>query len=146
MSTGPVFGRGAAAFYRGLAADITREYFEAHRDVYERAIRVPLEDIADLAQQTYGPAKVFRRNRDGRFSKDKAPYRPGGAMTAGRVGGVYVQVSADGVHAGGGSTSPRATSSRARARRSPAAARPQRRCARPSTRPPPRDSSSWGRR
>lgn len=102
MSTGPVFGRGAAAFYRALAADNSREYFEAHRDVYERAIRLPLEDLADLAQAAYGPAKVFRPNRDVRFSRDKSPYKLAGAMTAGRVGGVYAQVSADGVSAGGG--------------------------------------------
>lgn len=102
MSTGPVFGRGVAAFYRGLAADNSREYFEAHRDAYEKAIRIPLEDLADLAQPTYGPAKVFRPNRDVRFSKDKSPYKLNGAMTAGRLGGVYASVSADGVSAGGG--------------------------------------------
>lgn len=102
MSDWPVFGRGAAGFYRGLAADNSRAYFEAHRDVYERAIRVPLEDLVDLAQERYGPGKVFRPNRDVRFSHDKSPYKLAGAMTAGRLGGVYVQVSADGVSAGGG--------------------------------------------
>ena len=102
MSTGPIFGRGAAGFYRGLAADNSRDYFEAHRDVYQRAIRVPLEDLVDIAQERYGPGKVFRPNRDVRFSKDKSPYKLGGAMSAGRVGGVYAQISADGVWAGGG--------------------------------------------
>lgn len=102
MSTGPIFGRGAAGFYRGLAADNSRDYFEAHRDVYQRAIRIPLEDLVDLAQERYGPGKVFRPNRDTRFSKDKSPYKLGGALWAGRVGGVYAQISADGVWAGGG--------------------------------------------
>ena len=102
MSTGPLFGRGAAGFYRGLAADNSREYFEAHRDVYQRAIRLPLEDLVDVAQERYGPGKVFRPNRDVRFSKDKSPYKLGGAMSAGRVGGVYAQISASGVWAGGG--------------------------------------------
>ena len=102
MSTDQAFGRDAAAFYRGLAADNSRDYFEAHRDVYQRAIRVPLEDLADIAQERYGPGKVFRPNRDVRFSKDKSPYKLGGAMWAGRVGGVYAQISADGVWAGGG--------------------------------------------
>lgn len=102
MSTGPIFGRGAAAFYRGLAQDNSRDYFESHRDVYQRAIRIPLEDLADLAQERYGPAKVFRPNRDVRFSKDKSPYKLAGAMWAGRLGGVYAQISADGVWAGGG--------------------------------------------
>ncbi len=102
MTGGPIFGRGAAGFYRGLAADNSRGYFEAHHDVYQRAIRVPLEDLVDLAQERYGPGKVFRPNRDIRFSKDKSPYKLGGAMSAGRVGGVYAQISADGVWAGGG--------------------------------------------
>ena len=102
MSTDQVFGRGAAAFYRGLAADNSREYFDARRDVYQRAIRIPLEDLVDIAQERYGPGKVFRPNRDTRFSKDKSPYKLGGALWAGRVGGVYAQISADGVGAGGG--------------------------------------------
>jgi len=102
MSTDQLFGRGAAAFYRGLAADNSREYFEAHREEYQRAIRVPLEDLVDFAQERYGPGKVFRPNRDTRFSKDKSPYKLGGALWAGRVGGVYAQISADGVWAGGG--------------------------------------------
>lgn len=104
MSSGPVFGRGAAAFYRGLAADNTREYFEAHRDVYERAIRVPLEDLADLAQQTYGPAKVFRPNRDVRFSKDKSPYKTRcyGVAEGERGEGYYVGISAQGLSVGSG--------------------------------------------
>jgi len=102
MSTGPIFGRGAAGFYRGLAADNSRDYFEARRDVYQRAIRIPLEDLADIAQERYGPGKVFRPNRDVRFSHDKSPYKLAGAMWAGRIGGVYAQVSADGVWAGGG--------------------------------------------
>jgi uncharacterized protein (TIGR02453 family) len=45
---------------------------------------------------------VFRPNRDVRFSADKSPYKLNGAMTAGRVGGVYVSVSVDGLVAGGG--------------------------------------------
>ena len=104
MGTSPLFGRGAAGFYRGLAADNSRKYFEAHREVYVRAIRLPLEDLVDLAQERYGPGKVFRPNRDVRFSKEKSPYKLGGAMTAGRMGGggVYAQISADGVWAGGG--------------------------------------------
>ena len=106
MSSGPVFGRGAAGYYRGLAADNSRAYVEAHRAVYERAIRVPLEDLVDLAQERYGPGKVFRPNRDVRFSHDKSPYKLNGAMTAGRIGGVYVQVGADGVSAGGGLYAP----------------------------------------
>ena len=122
MSTGPIFGRGAAGFYRGLAADNSRAYFESRRDVYQRAIRIPLEDLADIAQERYGPGKVFRPNRDTRFSKDKSPYKLGGAMWAGRVGGVYAQISAAGVWAGGGLYEP-SRDQLARAREAIAASR-----------------------
>ena len=122
MSSGPIFGRGAAGFYRGLAADNSREYFETHRDVYQRTIRIPLEDLVDIAQELYGPGKVFRPNRDVRFSKDKSPYKLGGAMWAGRVGGVYAQISADGVWAGGGLYEP-SRDQLARAREAIAASR-----------------------
>ena len=72
MSTDQVFGRGAAAFYRGLAADNSRDYFEAHRDVYQRAIRVPLEDLADIAPPSlYGDLSLEKRTS--RFGRKTFP-------------------------------------------------------------------------
>jgi uncharacterized protein (TIGR02453 family) len=65
-----------------------------------RALLARLED-------EFGPAKLFRPNRDVRFSKDKAPYKthqgalvPVGEDTVGV--GFYVQVDAEGLLAGGG--------------------------------------------
>ena len=96
------FAPGAFAFYAELAEHNSREWWTAHRPEYERLIRMPLERLAAMAEERYGPAKVFRPHRDIRFSRDKAPYKLNGAMTAGTDGGVYVSISADGVHAGGG--------------------------------------------
>jgi uncharacterized protein (DUF2461 family) len=60
----------ALSFYRGLAADNTKAYWDEHRDTYEDAVREPLELLlAELAPE-FGPAKVFRPYRDTRFSKD----------------------------------------------------------------------------
>ncbi|MGR0218907.1 DUF2461 domain-containing protein [Agromyces sp. ZXT2-6] len=100
--SGPLFAPRAFGFYAELAEHNDREWFAAHRGEYEEFVRVPLERLAERAEPRYGAAKVFRPNRDVRFTADKAPYKLNGAMTAGRVGGVYVSVSVDGLVAGGG--------------------------------------------
>jgi uncharacterized protein (TIGR02453 family) len=92
----------AAVFLRQLTANNSREFFTAHRDVYESAVREPLEALAASAQEIYGPAKVFRPNRDVRFSPNKAPYRSDASMWAGEVGGVYIRLTAEDIKAGGG--------------------------------------------
>ena len=100
------FGADATAFFAGLEADNSKAYFDARRDMYERAIRAPLEHLVEEARGQYGTyAKVFRANRDLRFSADKRPYRTDA------VGGVadertrvisYVRLDRDGLVAGAG--------------------------------------------
>jgi uncharacterized protein (TIGR02453 family) len=95
----------ALTFYAGLEADNTKAYFERHRETYERAVREPLELLVAEASATFGPAKVFRPNRDVRFSADKAPYKTAAAaVLAPRPGGggYYVALSRAGLHVGGG--------------------------------------------
>ena len=96
------FAPEAVTFFTGLAENNTRAYFTDHRDVYDRAIRGPLEALTAEAQEKYGPGKVTRPNRDVRFSVDKTPYRLTAAMWVRSVGGVYLQFSANGIEAGGG--------------------------------------------
>lgn len=96
------FPPGAVEFLRGLAAENTKAYFDAHRADYEQQVRLPLEDLADEAQARYGPAKVFRPNRDVRFSKDKSPYKTTASLYAGHPAGVYVSLGVDGLEVGGG--------------------------------------------
>jgi uncharacterized protein (TIGR02453 family) len=67
----------------------TREWFQAHRDDYEREVREPLvalvEEIdvrlAELAPEIVGDPKrsLFRIHRDVRFSSDKSPYKTNAA-------------------------------------------------------------------
>jgi uncharacterized protein (TIGR02453 family) len=94
----------ALDFYRGLAADNTKAYFDAHREVYAQAVRGPMEALLSELEPEWGPAKVFRPNRDVRFSRDKAPYKTEiGALLATTPGsGWYVRLDADGLGAGGG--------------------------------------------
>jgi uncharacterized protein (TIGR02453 family) len=104
MSTG--FPEEALVFYEGLEADNTKAYWSDHKDVYDRAVRAPLDALlADLAPE-FGPAKVFRPYRDVRFSRDKTPYKTHAAAVVepgdAGVGSLYVQLGADGLFVGGG--------------------------------------------
>ena len=73
--------REAVAFFGELRHNNTKDWFEAHRDRYRTAIKAPADafiaEMADaLAAMTGEPVtgKLFRVNRDVRFSKDKSPY------------------------------------------------------------------------
>ena len=101
-----LFSPEAAEFFSGIAEDNSKSYFDEHRAVYTRAIRQPMEDLLAEAEETYGSGRIMRPNRDVRFSANKAPYRTDAALWAGAVGGVYLNVSANGLEAGGGLYAP----------------------------------------
>ena len=89
----------AFRFYEQLEADNSKSFWQSHKDLYERACRGPLEALfADLEPQ-YGPAKIFRPNRDVRFSADKSPYK---TWLAGHNEKAYISLNADGLYVGGG--------------------------------------------
>jgi uncharacterized protein (TIGR02453 family) len=95
----------ALTFYEGLAADNTKAYWDAHRDVYEDCVREPLELLVHELVPEFGGAKVFRPYRDVRFSKDKTPYKTAQAALFTGDGGTahrYVEISAGGLRLGGG--------------------------------------------
>ena len=60
--------------------------------------------LVDALEDEFGPAKLFRPNRDIRFSADKSPYKTHQGAIAGPAAGVghYVQISGDGLAVGGG--------------------------------------------
>jgi uncharacterized protein (TIGR02453 family) len=90
----------ALEFYEGLEADNSKSYWLAHKDVYERDVRAPMEALLDELTDEFGDVRLLRPYRDIRFSPDKSPYRTSiGAM----VGAGYVQLSARGLFAGAGS-------------------------------------------
>lgn len=101
--SGAYFDGDLAGFFAGLRQNNNREWFDAHRDEWERVVRVPIELLLGEAEQQYGPGKVLRQNRDVRFARDKSPYRTSAAMVAGLM---YLRASDEGLELGGGLYSP----------------------------------------
>lgn len=81
------FPRAATRFLADLEKNNTKEWFDAHRAVYDEAIAEPAkafvvamgERLATLAPEIHAEPRVngsiFRINRDTRFSADKSPYK-----------------------------------------------------------------------
>ncbi|HET7875623.1 MAG TPA: DUF2461 domain-containing protein [Methylomirabilota bacterium] len=93
----------AQRFFIGLELDNSKRYFEANRAVYERQVRGPMLALLGAVEEEFGPGRVFRINRDVRFSADKSPYKTNVAAMAGREGrGGYVSLDARGLFVGSG--------------------------------------------
>lgn len=94
----------AIGFYAELELNNNREWWLEHKSGYETLIREPLEALLAELEPRFGPAKIFRPNRDIRFSPDKSPYKTAqGAFASVQEGvGYYLQLSADGLLVGGG--------------------------------------------
>ena len=65
----------ALDFYEDLEADNTKSFWTAHKQVYDEAVRAPLEALCLELEKQYGAAKLFRPYRDVRFAKDNTPYK-----------------------------------------------------------------------
>lgn len=90
MSAFTRFDAESLTFLRGLKKHNAKPWFEAHRATYERAVKGPLQRLAEeldvrfaaLAPEFVAPPKraLFRIHRDVRFSKDKSPYKTHAAL------------------------------------------------------------------
>jgi uncharacterized protein (TIGR02453 family) len=90
----------AIEFYEGLEADNSKTYWTAHKDIYDRAVRAPMVELLAELEPEFGGGKIFRPNRDVRFSADKSPYKTSIAATLEHGG--YVQMTAHGLAVGAG--------------------------------------------
>jgi uncharacterized protein (TIGR02453 family) len=94
----------ALDFYDDLEMDNTKSFWTAHKDVYDRAVREPMNALVAALEPEFGKAKVFRPYRDVRFAKDKTPFKThqGAFVPSGPSTGWYVQLGAGGVRVGVG--------------------------------------------
>jgi uncharacterized protein (TIGR02453 family) len=90
----------AIDFFDGLEEDNSREYWLAHKAVYDEAVRAPMEELLEELAGEFGAGKIFRPNRDVRFSADKSPYKTQIAATLAEGG--YVSLSGAGLGVGTG--------------------------------------------
>jgi uncharacterized protein (TIGR02453 family) len=118
-SSFPGFPKDAVRFFRQLEDNNNREWFQAHKDVFDQQVQAPMHALLDelntqLTQ--FAPAYVtearkalYRIYRDTRFSADKTPYKLHIAASLWRQGleknrtaGFYFSVNHKEVEVGGG--------------------------------------------
>ena len=114
----PGFPPEAPQFFRGLARNNRREWFQPRKTLFEEKVKQPMQALVAALNgelRKFAPAYVtdpdkaiYRIYRDTRFSKDKTPYkdhiaasfrRPGGGQND---GGYYVAMSHKETAVGGG--------------------------------------------
>ena len=107
------------SFFRDLAANNHREWFQENKKTYEQQVKKPFERlVTDLIDRIHAddPAimidakdAIFRINRDIRFSTDKTPYKtnvsaaisPGGRKDM-TYPGLYIELKAEEIGIYGG--------------------------------------------
>src|SRR5262249_25507757 len=86
-------------FFKNLQMNNNREWFLAHKDVYERACREPMKALTSTLEPRLGASKISRINRDMRLSRDWAPSN---THIAAGIGGYYISLSVEGVYVAAG--------------------------------------------
>jgi uncharacterized protein (TIGR02453 family) len=101
------FGPTVRRWFTGLEADNSKEYFSANRGLFEESVRGQMDALLTELSETFGgEVKMFRQNRDIRFSPDKSPYKTNtyGVLRGTQIAaqGLYASISAHGLVAGSG--------------------------------------------
>lgn len=105
-------------FFKGLASNNHKDWFDEHRKDYEKHVKKPMrkftEDLIEAVKKEdpkfdlLPKQAIFRINRDIRFSKDKTPYKlhtaaviaPNGRKSI--IPGIYVHIGVGEIMIGGG--------------------------------------------
>ena len=115
----PTFPREGMAFLGRLKRNNNREWFQAHKDSYERFVRAPMADLVlaiGEAFRRFAPemvadpkVSIYRIYRDTRFSQDKTPYKtqvaavfPVRGLPKNSGPGLYFHIAPEEVLIGGG--------------------------------------------
>ncbi len=92
------FRPAATRFFQDLEDDNSREFWLAHADVYEAEVKQPMLTLLDSLPEQYQPFRLYRMNRDLRFTKDKSPYKvQQGAISEAAGGDYYLHVDGAGL-------------------------------------------------
>jgi len=87
------FRPAALRFFQDLEDDNSREFWLAHSHTYEREVKQPLLALLESLPEKYQPFRLYRMNRDLRFTKDKSPYKvQQGAISEAEGGDYYLHV------------------------------------------------------
>ncbi len=97
--TGGGFLPAAQRFFDDLEDDNSREFWQAHAEVFQREVREPMAALLDTLPESYQPFRILRMHRDLRFTKDKSPYKTQlGAMHQPGDGiDLYLHIGAEGL-------------------------------------------------
>jgi uncharacterized protein (TIGR02453 family) len=110
-------------FFKDLAKNNNKEWFDANRKRYEASVKKPFEEfveelikrVAKLDPRVKITTKeaIFRINKDVRFSKDKIPYKLNASALVSAGGrkdhsdpGIYIELGPEHLQIYGGSYSP----------------------------------------
>lgn len=93
------FTADAFRFFRDLAKNNNREWFQSHKALFEDTCREPLQALTVALHPPHGANRMTRIHRDVRFSKDKSPYR---THISTMLPSLYLFLSADGLYVGTG--------------------------------------------
>src|SRR5580693_8984520 len=107
MTSFEVFGSKVQLWFEGLEANNSKAYFDASRGFFEESVRGQMDALlTELSNKFGGQVKMFRQNRDIRFSPDKSPYKSNtyGVLYGTDIAthGLYASISANGLVAGSG--------------------------------------------
>ena len=102
------FSPKAFSFWNQLEKHNNREWFQAHKDTYEQAVRRPMQLLIEELKPMYGAGRLSRINKAMRFAKE-TPYK--GYLATG-LGGCYVSFSKQGLWVGTGVYKPEAAALR----------------------------------
>jgi uncharacterized protein (TIGR02453 family) len=69
------FSARATKFFAGLEGDNSKDYWTANKAVFDKEVREPMAALVESLPKRFQPFKIFRMNRDIRFSPDKSPYK-----------------------------------------------------------------------
>lgn len=85
-------------FFAALERDNSKAFWQTRRDIWQSKVQVPMLKMLEELTADFGPLRMFRPNRDTRFSKDKSPYKlwTGATSESQAVGGIgyYFSLSA----------------------------------------------------